>query len=218
MSAISHSEAASSPAERAAPGVLLRGMRLSLVRIGELATLVIAAALLIASIVFPYWELTLHAPQYPMGLDISVYVNKMEPARNVFEVNGLNHYIGMMKLDDAAKIERQISIGAIIVVALLTLGSFFLRGKWRWIARLPIMAYPAIFVADLFAWLYYAGHSLDPHRPLTAISDFTPHILGKGVIGQFSTDAFFSTGFWLAVVAALLVLAGTILAGRGERA
>jgi hypothetical protein len=172
--------------------------------------LVIAAALLIGSIFLPYWDITLHAPQYPKGLHVEVFVYKMTPARNVFEVNGLNHYIGMMPLEDAARIEREISRFAIPVLAVLAVASFWLRGTWRLVARIPIMIYPLIFIADLFAWLYYAGHSLDPNRPLTAIPEFTPRILGEGVIGQFSTQAHFDRGFYLAVVAALLVLAVTL--------
>lgn len=182
----------------------------SITRYLQLPVLIFAAALLIGSIFLPYWNITLHAPQYPRGLYVEVFVNKMTPARNVFEVNGLNHYIGMMPLDDAAKIEREISRFAIPIVALLAVASFWLRGKWRVIARLPIMAYPVIFVADLFAWLYYAGHSLDPNRPLASIPEFTPRILGKGVIGQFSTQAHFDRGFFVAVVAAVLVLTITI--------
>lgn len=170
-----------------------------------------AGVLLIASIFYPYWELTLHAPQYPRGLLIKTYVNKMEPHRNVFEVDGLNHYIGMIKLTDAASIERAISVYAIPAVAILAFASFLVRGNWRWLFRLPVIVYPVIFVADLFAWLYYAGHSLDPHAPMSSsIKEFTPRILGTGTIGQFHTEAAFTTGFYLAVVAAVITLAVTV--------
>ena len=109
------------------------------------------AALLIASIFFPYWSITLHAPQYPKGLYIEIFVNKMQPMRNVFEVDGLNHYIGMIKLTDAASLERSISVYAIPMVAALTVVSLFLKGVWRWLLRLPIILYPVVFAVDLFA-------------------------------------------------------------------
>jgi hypothetical protein len=178
-----------------------------------------AGVLLIASIFYPYWEITLHAPQYPRGLFIETYVNKMEPYRNVFEVDGLNHYIGMIKLTDAATIERAISVYAIPAIAVLALASFLVRGKLRWLLRLPVIAYPAIFAADLFAWLYYAGHALDPHAPMSSsIKEFTPRIFGTGPIGQFHTEAGFTTGFYLAVVAAVVTLAVTIWEWRSHRA
>ena len=166
-----------------------------------------AGILLIVSIFYPYWEITLHAPQYPRGLFIQTFVNKMTPARNVFEVDGLNHYIGMIKLTDAATIEQAISVWAIPAVALLAMAAFLVTGIWRTLFRLPVILYPLIFAADLFAWLYYAGHSLDPKAPMSSsISEFTPKIFGKGTIGQFHTEANFTTGFYLAAAAAVITL------------
>jgi hypothetical protein len=171
----------------------------------ELLLLLPAAGLLIASIFRPYWNIVLRAPQYPRGLSVHVYVNKMEDIRSVREVDGLNHYIGMIKLTDAATIERMMSVYAIGLVAIFAVGSVFLSGWWRTLARIPIVLYPAVFVIDLFAWLYYAGHNLDQKAALSSsISAFTPHIYGEGKIGQFSTEAKFEAGFWMAVAAAVL--------------
>ena len=172
----------------------------------ELLLLLIPAALLLASLLLPYWGITLHAPQYPKGLRIEAFAYKF--TGDVFEVDGLNHYIGMMKLENAAVIERQLALVAIPIIALLAVASFWLRGIWRTLARVPIVIYPLVFVGDLFAWLYYAGNSLDPKAPLSSsIEPFTPHIVGIGTIGQFSTEAMFMSGFALAVAAALIVIA-----------
>lgn len=179
-------------------------------KVDELVLLAVAGVLLVASIGLPYWQITLHAPQYPKGLIVQAYVNHL--AGSVSEVDGLNHYIGMMKLEDAAALERQIALPAIFLVALLTIGSCWLTGVWRILARLPIIIYPAVFVVDLYAWLYHAGHSLDPTAALSSsIKPFTPHIIGIGTIGQFSTDANFLPGFILAVTAAVVTLLVTIL-------
>ncbi len=188
-------------------------------KIVQLTLLVGGSALLVLSIFFPYWNITLHAPQYPKGLYIEVFVNKMEPMRNVFEVDGLNHYIGMIKLTDAASIERTISVYAIPLVALLTLGTFFLHGFWRWFLRLPAILYPVIFAVDLFAWLYYAGHSLDKHAPMSSsIKEFTPKILGLGTIGQFKTEAEFMSGFFIALAGSFIILGVTIWERRSRHA
>ncbi len=65
-------------------------------------TLIFAAAaiLLVVSIPRPWWRLKLNAPQYPQGLFVTAYVNKM--AGDVAEIDGLNHYIGMRPLAEAA--------------------------------------------------------------------------------------------------------------------
>jgi hypothetical protein len=179
---------------------------LSKKRVVEVVLLVAAGALLLASLLVPYWGITLHAPQYPKGLRIEAFAYKF--TGDVFEVDGLNHYIGMMKLENAAVLERQLAPIAIPVIALLAVVSFWLRGVWRVLARLPIIIYPLVFVIDLFGWLYYAGNSLDPRAPLSSsIKPFTPHIVGVGTIGQFSTEAMFMSGFVLAAVAAFIVAA-----------
>ncbi len=185
----------------------------------QLPFLLASAVLLIGSIFLPYWNIILRAPQYPKGLTIDVYVNKLEDMRSVREVDGLNHYIGMIKLTDAATIERAISVYSIPLVAVLAVASVFLNGRWRTLARIPVVIYPVVFVIDLFAWLYYAGHNLDQTAALSSsISEFTPRIVGTGVIGQFKTKAQFEAGFWLAVVAAILALIAIVLDRRLRRA
>ena len=44
----------------------------------------------------PMWRIDLDAPQYPEGLRMLIYANKL--AGNVDIINGLNHYIGMKTL------------------------------------------------------------------------------------------------------------------------
>lgn len=178
----------------------------------------IGAALLIGSIFLPYWNIILRAPQYPKGLSVDAYVNRLEDARSVREVDGLNHYIGMIKLTEAAKIERAISIYAIVFIAILGVVSVVLPGRWRTIARLPMALYPIVFAVDLFAWLYYAGHALDPKAALSSsISAFTPQIYGTGTIGQFKTHATFLSGFWLAAAAMVLTIVAITLDWRSRR-
>ncbi len=74
--------------------------------------LTIARILLLISIFLPYWHMELRAPQYPDGLYVTAYVNRL--TGDVKEIDGLNHYIGMRPLEDAAKLERMLSITALI--------------------------------------------------------------------------------------------------------
>lgn len=182
----------------------------------RLALLVVAGGMLILSIFLPYWHITLYAPQYPKGLTVDAYVTHL--TGDVREVDGLNHYIGMIKLSNAAPFERTISRFAIPVIALLAIASFWIRDRWKWLAVIPVLMYPLAFIIDLFAWLYYAGHSLDPHAALSrSINPFTPHILGIGRIGQFHTDATFAIGFYFALIAAVLAFVAVFLERKRER-
>lgn len=160
--------------------------------------------------IWKYWELRLNAPQYPGGLFVSVYTHDVRG--DVSEVDGLNHYIGMAPLAEAAEIERSIAPYAIVAFIILGIAAIFLRKKWAPLLLVPIILFPIVVFVDLFAWLYYFGHNLDPTAALSgAIDEFTPAILGRGVVGQFTTDASMGLGWWIAVVAAVLALAAIVI-------
>jgi copper chaperone NosL len=166
-----------------------------------------AAILLLISLVLPWWQLTLHAPQYPKGLTVQAYVNRLEG--DVGEIDGLNHYIGMRPLDEAASFEREISIIGIVGVSLLILAAVLVHNRWAALLALPALLLPVIFLVDLQYWLANFGQNLDPTAPLSSSVDpFVPPVLGEGVIAQFSTVAMPSWGLWLAFVASGLILAG----------
>lgn len=175
----------------------------------------LAGVFLLLSLLVPYWSITLYAPQYPGGLVVDVYAWKL--AGDVSEVDGLNHYIGMMPLEDAARFERAISRFAIPAIAALVVASLWISGRWRWLAVAPAILLPIVFFVDLFIWLYYAGHTLDPTAALSStIKPFTPRILGEGTIGQFRTVASLGPGYYMAVVAAILAAAAAY-AGHASR-
>jgi hypothetical protein len=169
--------------------------------------LVLAAILLIISLFLPYWNMELQAPQYPKGLFVHAYVNRLEG--DVQEIDGLNHYIGMRPLEEAAQLERSLSFILIGVTALLVVAAVFIHTKWAALLALPAVLYPAIFLIDLYLWMRNFGQNLDPTAALSSfIEPFTPPILGEGLIGQFKTIASVDIGWYLAAAAAVLVLVG----------
>ena len=180
------------------------------------ALLVTAAVLVLVSIFLPYWTLVLNAPQYPGGLKVTAYLNKLEG--DVKEIDGLNHYIGMRPLAEAAQLERELSIAAVVVVGLLILGAVFIHNRWAALAALPALVYPIFFLADLQYWLRDFGTNLDPKAPLSSsIKPFVPPVLGEGVVGQFSTVAMPGSGLILAAVASTLVAAGLFFHRRAYK-
>jgi hypothetical protein len=167
----------------------------------------LAALSLVISIFLPYWNLTLEAPQYPKGLHVQTYVNRLEG--DVQEIDGLNHYIGMRPLEEAAQLERSLSIILIGVTALLVVAGIFIHTKWVVLLALPALLYPIIFVADMYFWLRNFGLNLDPTAALSSyIEPFVPTLLGEGLIGQFKTISSFGIGFYLACLSSILILVG----------
>ncbi|MCS7235529.1 MAG: cytochrome C [Armatimonadota bacterium] len=165
--------------------------------------LLVAAGLLAASLLFPYWQLSLYAPQYPGGLRAMVYLTHV--AGDAQEISNLNHYIGMKPLEEAARVERALAVPLVLVFGVLAVASGTQRGPWRWLLRLPLVLFPLGFFADLSAWLWYYGHSMDPAAPIR-LEPFMPVVLGTGMIAQFRTVASFHVGFYLALLASLVAL------------
>jgi copper chaperone NosL len=167
----------------------------------------LAAVILLASIYFPWWKMTLMAPQYPGGLEVQVYVNRM--IGDVGEIDGLNHYIGMRPLEEAAQLERSMSIAAITVISLVVLAAILIHTKWAALLVLPALLTPYVFLADMYYWMRNFGTNLDPTAPLSSsIEPFVPPILGEGFVGQFRTVAEFEIGLYMAFLSGFLIIAG----------
>lgn len=175
-----------------------------------------ATLMLLVALFLPWWQITMHAPQYPDGLRAQVGVFSL--TGDVREIDTLNHYIGFMPLARVAPLERELGRILAPAIVMLMLAAALGGGAWRWLA-LPAVVLPVFMVGDLAWWLWFAGHHLDPHAPLsTSVAPWTPHLLGPGGVGQFHTFAMFSLGFWLAVAAALVCAVVLFRGGRERRA
>jgi hypothetical protein len=167
----------------------------------------LAALLLLVSILLPYWTLFLKAPQFPDGLRISAYVNRLEG--DVVELEGLNHYVGLGSFEDGAVLERSIAIAAVLVLGGLLAAAILFHSRWVIIFTLPALLFPLVFIVDLQWWLWRYGHNLDSSAPFAdAVGEFTPPIFGAATIAQFDTLALPGWGFVLAITASVLTAVG----------
>lgn len=175
-----------------------------------------AAMLLLASVFFPYWKITLFAPQYPGGLEASMYVNRL--TGDIQEIDGLNHYIGMKPMGDAAVLERTLSVFIVIGIALLLLAAVYVHSPLALILCIPAILYPAFFLGDLYFWMRNFGMNLDKRAPLSgSIKPFVPPLLGDGKIGQFVTTASWEMGLYMSIAASVLMLVGIYLHRRAYK-
>lgn len=183
-----------------APGLALMGARM----------------LLIVSLFLPYWHLKLNAPQYPDGLFITAFINHL--TGDVAEIDGLNHYIGMRPLDEAAQFEKAVGVWGMIALVLLVEGAMYIHSRWALLLVLPAILFPFFFLGDLWYWMNHFGQNLDPTAPLSgAIKPFTPPILGTGTVGQFSTVASMGWGLILAFVSSGVALVAMFLHRRAYK-
>ncbi|MEN8161627.1 MAG: hypothetical protein ABFS41_16275 [Myxococcota bacterium] len=159
---------------------------------------------LVLAVMAPIWEMRFAAPQYPEGLSLDIYTYTVEG--DVQEVNTLNHYIGMGKIDRAA-----LSDLAFLPFAIGAFGLLLLRvaalGDVRSLADcLALYSYFGIFAFARFAYtLYVFGHNLDP-KAAFKVEPFTPTLLGTGTVANFTITSLPARGsLYLGLVGAVLV-------------
>ena len=188
--------------------------------------LILAGVLLFQSMEHPYWNMHLDAVQYEYrgGLDILVYIDEMKGKDPQFdelrELNNLNHYIGMRKLDEAAEFERSIAVPSlyafISILGFIAVSRLIIPKRWSkflWVLALAPLLFPAVFIGDLYYWLRDSGQNLDPTAPFSSsIHPFTPPVWGEGTVGQFHTVANLDAGFQLAFYASLCILLAMTIA------
>lgn len=171
--------------------------------------LLVARVLILVSLFLPYWHMELVAPQYPDNLHLTAHVNQL--SGDVAEIDGLNHYIGMRSLEEAARFERSIGVYVLIALVVLLELAAYIHSPWAAVLAIPVVLFPGVFLLDLHLWMSHFGQNLDPDAPLSnAIDPFVPPILGTGVVGQFKTVAYPGVGLYLAGAASVLVVLALI--------
>jgi hypothetical protein len=131
--------------------------------------LAVAALMLIGMYFLPMWSISLDAPQYPEGLGLKIYINTVTGAteNDLTNINGLNHYIGMKRIEPDAIPELKYMppiIGAMIVLGLLAawLGRCWMALAWSGV----FVVLGIVGMVDFYLWEYDYGHNLDPHAAI----------------------------------------------------
>jgi copper chaperone NosL len=162
-----------------------------------LALLAIPLAL---SYAYPLWNIHLTAPQYPKGLDLDIYSYKLEGGRggkDIAEINGLNHYIGMREITREQMTDLDwmpFAIGLLIIISLRAAAI----GNVRTLIDTTVLTlYISGFAFFRFVWMLYRyGHDLDPTAPFT-VEPFTPVIIGVKQLANFTTESYPRAGSYL---------------------
>jgi nitrous oxidase accessory protein len=144
---------------------------------------VAGSLLLVVAGLLPVWGTRLIAPQYPAGLSLWFFGDRVEgPVR---EVNGLNHYIGMQEIDLARVPEMALWPLAIVGSALLLVVAVLWRG---WLSRLALIGLwlvSLVVLIDIQRWLLIFGTELDPRAALR-LEGFVPLVVGPNQVWNFS--------------------------------
>jgi len=175
----------------------------------------VAALLLLSVFVFPLWRYDLGAPQYPEGLAMTIWVNKV--GGQLALVNQLNHYIGMRAIDPDSMPELRYMPA--IVVALVVSGLMVaIVGRRKWLVAwfLCLSGLGIIGLVDFYLWLRDFGTHLNPEAPIT-IPPFTPPLFGTNMLANFEVSSFPDIAGWAAFAAGALALLALLLDIRRTR-
>ena len=177
---------------------------------------------LVLSFTAPLWRISMQAPQYPKGLYMEIYTHKVDggnKGQHIAEINTLNHYIGMRKIDRAELADLDWIPFALGLLIVLTLRCAVI-GNVRALVDLVVLgSYIGAFAFGRFVYkLYVFGHNLDPDAPLK-IKPFTPAIFGRKQIANFSTESYPQMGtvyIGIFFIGLFGVLAWHLIAGRRQ--
>ena len=152
--------------------------------------MIAATVTLLLMFAFPLWKITLLAPQYPKGIDMFIWINKIKGSEpgTLQNINILNHYIGMKPIEPDSIPELQYM--QYIVMALAGLAAIFsIINKWQinLIWAIMLIAAGALAIYDFYLWEYDYGHNLDPSAAIIIEGmAYQPPLIGKKMILNFT--------------------------------
>jgi hypothetical protein len=164
---------------------------------------------LLATLILPLWKINLHAPQYPEGLGIRIWLNTVKGAgaNDLANINELNHYIGMKRIEPDAIPELRFMPP--IVLALAALGLVTAAMSRRWLLNLwggVFIVVATAGLADFYHWLYGYGHDLAPDAAIQVPGMvYTPPLIGAKTLLNFTAVSWPGAGGWIAILAGVLV-------------
>lgn len=154
---------------------------------------------LIATYFLPVWFIFLFAPQYPEGLTMNIWLNKITGQVEI--INGLNHYIGMKHIK--AEMFPEFSYLVYVVAFFILFGLVVaITGK-----RKLLVAYLALTVIggalamyDFYQWGYDYGHHLDPHAAIQVPGlSYQPPLFGHKKLLNFDAYSYPDVGGWVVI-------------------
>lgn len=172
-------------------------------------SVLIMSFIMISVYFLPVWEISLEAPQYPEGLGMNIWINKITGDLNT--INNLNHYIGMKKIEpDSIK---ELAIMPFILGILILSGIIAAVSNKRFLLFLFVIFFVILGIAggvDFYLWEYDYGHNLEPNAAIEIPGmSFQPPLIGSKEIANFNAVSLPDSGGYILIgsgIASIVVL------------
>ena len=163
--------------------------------------IIVALGALVMCIIFfvPVWSIYLIAPQYPEGLSMQIWLNKITGQVEI--INGLNHYIGMkhIKAEMFPEFSYLVYVFGIYIVFGLIIA--ITGSRKLLVAYLVLCVIGAISaLVDFYQWGYDYGHDLSPTAAIQVPGlSYQPPVIGHKKLLNFDAYSYPDTGGWIIV-------------------
>mgnify|MGYP001059977909 FL=1 len=178
------------------------------------ACFVLAGCLPLVNFVLPLWGIRLYAPQYPEGISMYIWINRITGQLDL--VNGLNHYIGMKAIDPAGIPELRWMPAVLLVMSAWAFLVALLPHRLlavSWVGTYSLLG--LVGLVDFYLWEYDYGHNLDPTAPIKIPGmSYQPPLIGVKELLNFTAVSFPHVGAVALVGAAICGILGVVLLWR----
>lgn len=158
----------------------------------------LAALLLAATYVFPLWKISLEAPQYPEGIGLYIWSDAITGVKpnDLENINGLNHYIGMQRIEPDAIPELRLMpwiLGGLLALGLVGAAAGRRELLYLWTALFLVAAVAGL--VDFYLWAYDYGHHLDPTAAIKVPGmTYQPPLIGSKKLLNFTAHSWPALG------------------------
>ena len=155
--------------------------------------MLLGAVLLGGLFLWPMWNITLEAPQYPDPIGMDIHINRFEDANpnDIKNINIMNHYVGMKDIPETIP---EFEIFPYFAIGMIVLGVVFaLIGNPKlyvvWFAMMIVLGSIAMY--DFYLWEYDYGHNLKENAAIKFTTPdgepmaYQPPLIGSKLILNF---------------------------------
>ena len=184
--------------------------------------LAVSAVLLGLAIWLPLWRVSLLAPQYPEGIGMRIWAHTVTGVgpNDLQNINGLNHYIGMHRIEPESIPELKLMPWGIAAMSLAGLAlAAWGRRRYLTLWSVALLVAGCVGLADFWKWEYDYGHHLDlEHAPIQIPGmSYQPPLIGTKQLLNFTATSLPDIGGWLAIIAVGLGMASVFVGRRSAR-
>lgn len=181
--------------------------------------------LLFSLFVFPLWNITLEAPQYPEPLGMDIWITKIQDhnPNDIQNINLMNHYVGMKDIPIKMK---EFTIFPIVISLMAVLGiiiGFVGNKKWYlgWFIVMVILGIAGMY--DFYLWEYEYGNNLNPKAAIKFVSSdgilmgYQPPLFGTKTILNFIAHSYPALGAYFLISGMALTFLSFFIAKKEDR-